>query len=283
MGNILFRNEDYEYPREDNWYGWVRDRPDRKNILYKDETNIKTDTIPDNLSLIDKCPPVYTQEALGSCTSQAIAFAYQYDEMKQKNTCEFMPSRLFIYYNERKMEGHTKTDSGAEIKDGIKCINRIGVCDEKMWKYDINRFTEEPPEECYTEAMNYHSVKYMRLHNNLDELKHALNNNFPVVFGFIVYESFESESVEETGMMPYPEPDEQILGGHAVALVGYDDNKESLEGEKGMFIVRNSWGEEWGDKGYFYMPYKFILDGDLASDFWVVESVTNPDNWSKLE
>jgi len=218
------------------------------------------------VDLRPKCPAVYDQGQLGSCTANAIGFCYHYDTMN--NATPLCPSRLFIYYNERSMEGTVSTDSGAEIHDGIQSIHDVGVCDESEWGYDISKFTQRPPQVCYDEAKNHTTVSYRAVSKSLDELKAALVAGFPVVFGFIVYESFESPEVAKTGMMPMPEGGEPVLGGHAVAMVGFDDIRK-------VFIVRNSWGEGWGDCGYFYMPYAFITDRDDASDFWTVSSVSD--------
>lgn len=246
-------------------YGWVRDKPDERD--YRKTFNHFMDT-PNTVDLRNKCPSVYDQGKLGSCTANGIGFLYHFDELKQNTKSIFMPSRLFIYYNEREMEGTVNQDSGAEVRDGIKSICKQGVCHETLWPYDISKFTEKPTEECYEEGKKCHSIKYSRVEQSLHQMKAALNSGFPVTFGFLVYESFESQEVADTGIMPFPKPDEKVLGGHCVAAVGYDD-------ERRVFIVRNSWGDSWGDKGYFYMPYDFLLSGSQASDFWIVESVTD--------
>tara|TARA_B100001287_G_C22533521_1_gene458555 strand:+ start:22 stop:837 length:816 start_codon:yes stop_codon:yes gene_type:complete len=265
-----------ESTEKSHYYGWKRDLPDRRDKVVKYEISKEIDTGEDKdnndntkniIDLRSKCPPVYNQGKLGSCTANGIAAVYQFDEMKQNNEDIFMPSRLFIYYNERKMEGNVNNDSGASIRDGIKSINKKGVCSEDDWPYDIDVFTEEPPVECYEEAKNHRSLKYQRVKQKEGQLKEALKAGYPVVFGFSVYESFESETVKQTGIVPMPEKDEKMLGGHCVVLVGYNDDKK-------LWIVRNSWGEEWGDKGYCYFPYEYITDKDLASDFWQVEKVT---------
>lgn len=220
----------------------------------------------DNIQSVDlrpSCPDVYDQGHLGSCTANAIGFCYHFDELKQKEAQPFIPSRLFIYYNERNLEGHVSEDSGAEIHDGIQVIHSLGVCSENDWPYNIDKFKEKPSNNCYTSALSHKTIDYRAISQKLDQLKSALIEGFPVVFGFSVYESFESEEVAKTGIMPIPKPDEKLLGGHAVALVGFDNIKK-------VFIVRNSWGSGWGDNGYFYMPYDFIINPNMASDFWTV-------------
>ena len=268
MGIAYSAEENVTYDRT---YGWSRDTPDERDHhvrFTRDHANY-IDGIP-NVDLTSKCPPVYDQGKLGSCVENGVAFAYQYDEMKQKNTDVFMPSRLYVYYNVRSKMGTIDEDSGSTVRDGVKSVNKLGVCEEKDWPYDISKFTDKPTDECYVEGKKAHTLSYKRVEQSLEQLQLALSNDHPVVFGFKVYESFESPEVAKTGIMPYPKPDEKVLGGHCVALVGFDN-------ETKRFKVRNSWGSEWGDNGYFYMPYNFALNGSQASDFWVINKVTNPD------
>ena len=253
-----------------HYYGWKKDTPNTDDKFH----NFIVSTTLDNIKLVDlrsTCPAVYNQDKLGSCTANAIAAAYEYDEIKQNEKNIFIPSRLFIYYNERKMEKTIDTDSGAEIRDGIKSISIDGVCSEDLWNYDITKFTECPTQNCYDEAKKHKSIEYKRVVQSLEQLKQCLIEGFPFVFGFNVYSSFESQEVAETGIMPMPKEGEELLGGHAVCAVGFDDNKQ-------VFIVRNSWGDSWGDKGYFYMPYAFIINTSQCSDFWTVKKVKDKSN-----
>ena len=211
-------------------------------------------------------PQCYDQGVLGSCTANGIAYCYQYDELKQKQADVFMPSRLFIYYNERLIEGTVAEDAGAIIRDGIKVMNRYGVCPEPMWPYVIDRFAELPPIECYTRAKQCTCVAYYSVKRSINSIKTALLSGFPIVFGFDVYESFES--ITKTGLMPVPAANETLLGGHCVVAVGYDDAKHG-----GSLIVRNSWGPSWGDNGHFYMPYSCI-SGNMTADFWVMSKIS---------
>ena len=188
--------------------------------------------------------------------------------LKKQNEEMFIPSRLFIYYNERSMIGTVNRDSGAMLRDGIKSINKEGVCNETCWPYDITVFTKKPPRKCYREAKNYQTIAYSRVNRNLDDMKSCLASGLPFVLGFTVYESFYSKETANGGIMLWPEKTERALGGHAVMAIGYDDN---LEG--GRFIIRNSWGTNWGDKGYFYMPYEYLTNNNLSADFWVIQSV----------
>jgi C1A family cysteine protease len=247
----------------DRIYGW------KKGLTYSQHHKILFSAEPahSNIKLVDlrdKCPAPYDQGKLGSCTANSLAFCYHYDELKQNESSIFTPSRLFIYYNERDIEGNVSSDAGAEIHDGIKVINTIGVCSENIWPYDISKFATKPDDNCFEEAHKHKSIEYNAIEQNLDQIKACLILGFPIAFGFIVYESFESEQVASTGIVPMPKPNEKVLGGHAVAIVGYDDTKQ-------LFIVRNSWGVNWGDQGYFYMPYEYVLNVDLANDFWTIK------------
>jgi C1A family cysteine protease len=213
-----------------------------------------------------QCPPVYDQGQLGSCTANAIGAALEFDQMKQKEKA-FTPSRLFIYYNERVMEGTVHSDSGAQIRDGIKTVAKQGACREApTWPYKISKFDAKPPKPAYTEGKKHQAIRYLRLTQALSQLKGCLASGFPFVFGFAVYESFESAQVVKTGHAPIPKANEAFLGGHAVTAVGYDESKQ-------WFIVRNSWGTGWGMNGYFTMPYPYLLQPSLSRDFWTIRRV----------
>jgi C1A family cysteine protease len=218
------------------------------------------------VDLRDKCPPIYDQGQLGSCTANAIGGALQFDQVKQKEK-DFVPSRLFIYYNERVIEGTVHSDSGAQIRDGVKAVAKQGgPKEDPTWPYDIQKFDKKPPDKAYNEGKRHQAIRYLRLTQALSQLKGCLAEGFPFVFGFAVYESFESQEVAKTGKVPMPRAKEAFLGGHAVLAIGYD------EGEQ-RFIVRNSWGAGWGMEGYFTMPYPYLLQGSLSRDFWTIRRV----------
>ncbi len=152
------------------------------------------------------------------------------------------------------------------IRDGIKCVNRDGAPPEIDWPYEIDKFRDKPPQQAYDDAKLHQVLAYQRIPRALDQMKGCLATGFPFVFGFRVYESFESQEVAHTGEAPMPASTEQALGGHAVLAVGYDDAAQ-------RFLVRNSWGEGWGAAGYFTLPYVYLINRGLASDFWSVRSV----------
>jgi len=134
------------------------------------------------------------------------------------------------------------------------------VCPESSWPYDISRFTRKPTAACYKEGLKRRITSYLRL-QTLPEMLNCLADGFPFVFGFTVYESFETLKVARTGIAPMPKKSERALGGHAVMAVGYDQKQK-------RFIVRNSWGPEWGQAGYFTIPYAYLESS--ASDFWTI-------------
>lgn len=248
-------------------YGWVPDLPDHRDLRYAVVRHaILTKAVPPMIDLRAQCPEVYDQGALGSCTANAIAGAFQFELMRQKQQV-FNPSRLFIYYNERVMEGHIDEDSGAQLRDGIKSVATQGVCDETLWPYEVSKFSKKPKKSLYTKAKKNQALQYTRLNNTaVNELKTCLASGNPFVFGFTVYESFQGDKVAKTGILHMPKKSESVLGGHAVMAVGYNDKKKA-------FIVRNSWGDGWGLKGYFFMPYSYITSTDLADDFWTITQV----------
>jgi C1A family cysteine protease len=246
------------------WKGPSRPSQDDFRFLARPETLV---ALPPLVDLRPHCPAPYDQGQLGSCTANAIAGAIEYDQIKQ-GIAEATPSRLFIYWNERYMEGglpNTKQDTGAIIKDGVKSVNKQGACPESMLLYDISKFTKKPSKTCYTNALTHKISSYMRVARDLNQMKACLADGFPFIIGFTVYESFESQQVADTGVMSMPGRGEQELGGHAVLVVGFRDSDQ-------MWIVRNSWSDGWGDKGYFYMPYQYLLRSDLSSDFWTIRS-----------
>jgi C1A family cysteine protease len=241
-------------------YGWVPDIPDQRDYRFSAVLKVPA-RLPSKVDLRSLCSKVEDQGQLGSCTANALAGAIEFLERKDKVPFRDF-SRLFIYYNERVMEHTVNSDSGAMIRDGIKTLAKQGACSEKSWPYDIAKFKTKPGPACYQEALGHQITSYHRI-LTLDQMRTCLAEGFPFVFGFTVYESFETQEVARTGLVNMPKPQEQILGGHAVLAVGYDDAPQ-------RFIVRNSWGTNWGMKGYFTMPYKYLSNRNLSDDFWTI-------------
>jgi C1A family cysteine protease len=245
-------------------FGWVPDLPDHRDLLYAAPPHIAV-KLPASVDLQSLCPPVYDQGQLGSCTANAIGAAFEF-ALKKQNAKDFMPSRLFIYYNERVIENSVNSDSGAQIRDGIKTVNKQGVCDELNWPYKIADFAKKPAPACYTEALNNIVTSYHRITHDLAQMKGCLAEGYPFVLGFSVYESFMSDKVAKSGNAPMPKKTEKCEGGHAVMAVGYDDAKK-------RFIIRNSWGTGWGMQGYFTLPYAYLKNANLSDDFWTIRLV----------
>jgi C1A family cysteine protease len=246
-------------------YGWIPDLPDRRDRIFSARA-ATLGALPPRVDLRADAPPIYDQGHLGSCTAQAIAAALQFDQAKQKQSDVFTPSRLFIYYNERVIEGSVDEDTGAMLRDGIKAVAKQGGPHERLWPHLISRFRRKPSPAAYRDGARHDAILYQRLRQSLDQLKGCLADGYPFVFGFSVYESFERPDVARTGAVPLPARGEALLGGHAVLAVGYDEAARRM-------IVRNSWGTAWGMRGYFTMPYEYLLDSGLSDDFWTIKLV----------
>lgn len=240
---------------------WKREAVDTRDKIYAPKAIV----LPKTVDLRSNCSPVEDQGNLGSCTGNAVAGIVEYLNRKAGRPTDV--SRLFIYYEERVLEGTVTIDAGAYIRDGIKVLNKKGAPLESIWPYNINKFSTRPNTLAYSDALRRKAGTYEKV-LNFAGVKNALARGFPVVIGFDVYESFYN--IGTNGIMPYPNVNtEQLLGGHAVAIVGYNDNTS-------RFIVRNSWGTSWADRGYFYMPYRVIQNTSMSSDFWIITSVSNP-------
>ena len=242
------------------FYGWHPSRPDFRDLKY---APARIAALEPKADLRPKCPPVWDQGRLGSCTGQGVAALVQY-RFRRLGAEDFTPSRLFIYYNERVLENSVNFDSGASIRDGLQAVNRWGAPHEELWPYDTDKFKKKPTKSVYDDGLKFLQANYEAVDNTKPELlKTALSSDKPVVFGFTVYESHNSEQAEKTGVISMPLRSESACGGHCELLVGYDDEKQH-------WIARNSWSDTWGDQGYCYFPYAYLTDPELACDFWVL-------------
>jgi C1A family cysteine protease len=241
-------------------YNFKRQTDDIRDFQFQEDVN---SSLPDKYSLRKDMPPVLDQGRLGSCVSNATANALEYC-LKKEHEIEFAPSRLYMYYYTRLIEGNVGEDTGCIIRDAMKELRTYGGCHESIWPYDISQFTKRPSNKCTREGRSHlEGFKYLAVRQTLNGIKEAISKGFPIIFGVDVYDSFESDDAMETGNIPMPNPSrEQLLGGHCILLCGYDDSTK-------LFTFQNSWGNV-GDSGFFTLPYEYVLDRNLASDFWVV-------------
>jgi C1A family cysteine protease len=247
-------------------YGWRPDLPDHRDFLFGPVASASAAPSPEKVDLRPLCSKVEDQKQLGSCTAHALVGALEFLERKD-GLKSINLSRLFVYFNERLMENTVESDSGAAIRTGIKVLAKQGVCLERKWPYEIARFIKTPSAAAYDQGAEHQITSYHRI-LDLVAMRRCLADGFPFVFGFSVYDGFESEFVARTGELQMPAAGESLLGGHAVLAVGYDDSTR-------RFIVRNSWGSRWGLKGYFTMPYAYLTDRNLSDDFWMIRRGEN--------
>ena len=219
------------------------------------------------VDLRSKIKIMYDQGNIGSCTANALCYAYVF------GAPTFSPSRLFLYYNERVLDGGDYTiDDGSTLSQGINALETYGVCKESSWAYITNNIAVKPSKEAYIEGLKNEVLMASRVLQTMDSMKGCLIAGYPFVVGFEVYSSFESSKVSATGMVPMPNTvTEPLLGGHACICLGYDDSKK-------VWIMQNSWGTGWGDKGYFYLPYAYLTSSELAGDIWRILKISTPTN-----
>jgi C1A family cysteine protease len=241
-----------------------RDKPDSRDFLFEKHFKLKSFLLPKWIDLRRNsgCPDILHQETLGSCTACGSSNALRFI-LRKNGEKEFQPSRLFIYYFTRVIEDTVNEDTGGEIRNALKAIKRNGVCSEIDLPYDVNKFTNKPSEYLIESAKNNKdSFKYYSVRNKTRTIKNALCNGFPVIFGFELYSSFESEEVASTGIVPMPDIyKEDFLGGHCAVIYGYRDSSKT-------FICMNSWGKSWGEKGFFYLPYEYV--SKHGYDLWTI-------------
>lgn len=250
-------------------YNWIPSPPDDRDIKFKPPLSFFAAALPTSVDLRQKCSPVVDQGDLGSCTGNAIASGLREFMLLKTGKAFDRLSRLFVYYEERVAEGTTTQDAGADLRDGMDCILNLGVCRETLDPYNIKQFTIAPSAAAIIDAKNYKITKYMRV-TGITAVKQCLAQGYPVVAGMDVFNQFESQEAATTGIVRIPVRNEQPIGGHAVTVVGYVDTPKYSPGYwkgGGKWIVRNSWGKTWGDKGYFYLAYDYTNLGYM-NEFW---------------
>lgn len=245
-----------------NYLGYIPDEPDDRDYIFKLSTS--EGEIPDTIDLRPYASGIENQGQLGSCCACASVAILEY--LDNRTTGDYTNlSKLFAYYSVREDMGTTSYDSGASIRGILRAIANKGVCKESLWKYYIKNYKTKPPEECYQDALKHQILYYYRI-CALEDIRLSLSRGYPVICGIQVYESFEGEQAETTGYVPMPQTGERYLGGHAIAILGYD---------KDYFICRNSWGKAWGDGGYFYLTPEYF--SKLGSDFWTISMIELPE------
>lgn len=262
-------------------YGNIRDVIDPR-----DHTAFKLSrppaSLPSKVDLEPNTGPVKDQGNLGCCSGFAgtggrefLYRAYhEYEADKTTPIHDFVLSPMFLYYKERELEGTITQDAGAQIRSVVYCLNHFGLCLETEDRYAPVKFSVPPTSDQLAEGLKYKSGAYHRIIGGVMEMKACLASppfGYPIVQGIAVFDSFESDEVAKTGLMPIPDVNkEHMLGGHATLVIGYDDsvrcpNTESI----GAFKVRNSWGRDWGQNGNFWMPYEFAANSQLLWDAWM--------------
>ncbi len=231
---------------------------------YKFDSSLSL-TLPSSYDLSDRLPIIYDQGNLGSCTANSVAWLYRY----YKTT--FSPSRLFIYYYSRLFDqiggdNSVKIDDGTTLKQAMNVIKKKGVVANRFYPYIIKKYAKRPPAYLNIKAKKRRIKSYQLVNQDIDSMKSLISSGTPFVFGFIVFSSFLYSSTESTGIIPYPDIGvESVLGGHALVAVGYDDSTQLIK-------CVNSYGRSWGDNGYLYMPYNYILNPSFTDDLWMISN-----------
>jgi len=228
--------------------------------------NVKTSSTPISLSAftINNLSPIFDQGNLGDCVANAFAYCIN---VKTQNTVNI--SRLYTYANCRILQNTSlNQDCGTSILTACKSIKNYGAASESLYPYIISMFSNFPPLSIYQSAKYFKSFTYTFVAQNITSIKNCLNTyNMPIIFGFMVYSSFMTNTVASTGNVPMPNiQTEKLEGGHCINIVGYNDETQ-------MFTCANSWGTSWGNKGYCYIPYNYLLNPKLAFDFCFIQFV----------
>lgn len=258
-------------------YGWHPDPLDLNDHIYLAKkpgilaslnplTAASRWSLPGKHDLSAMMPPILNQGRLNSCVGVGLSNIVRY-ERTSLHLPDFLPSALFIYYFARRLRGWEKIDGGCIIRDAMKVLVADGVPRDEEWHYDEEMVDARPPQDVLHRALTHKTSEYLSLPRDLYRMKRCINEGHPFGFGFSVYESFESDNVANTGLVPMPLRGEKMLGGHFSTACGFDDSTERVK-------CANSWGQRWGEFGYFYLPYEFFLDDNLSDDFWTLRLVS---------
>lgn len=261
-------------------YGWIPQLPDHRDRSFNlEERVLRSYQLPAKADLWPHVPPIWNQGSLGSCTAHGSLRGFLTEAIRQGESVPML-SRLMQYFDTRAVEGTTSTDSGGQVRDAIKVLAADGCAPESEWPYDVSAFAEKPPAQCYTAAKQYMSVKYQALQpgGSGSPMRTAIASGLAIVFGFSVPSYFEDPSWDAANEpLPLPSSSGSFIGGHCVALTGYD-----FTGPTPYFIADNSWDTTWGGTwggegctgGRFALPYEWFDPAwGLTSDFWVVQAV----------
>lgn len=250
-------------------FGLIKDKIDLRDHLYR--AKFKDYELPESTEQknLKKFPFRWDQLNLGSCVGQSVRGGFVMTLLTNSQLV-FEPSALYAYYNAR-TDDCKQEDSGASIRDGIKGINRFGLCKEQTWPYKVSKFHIKPPQEAYDEGELHQALIYERIYPvTKEKIMDAVFRGYPVVYGKILYDSFMTSDVASTGIVPYPKKcSEDEVGGHAMFIIDY---------EKDYTIEMNSWGRLWGTNGSCKVPWKYVLDGNKCFDFWVIYQTEGDSN-----
>ena len=265
--DISFKNGIFSFNgKKINANGYIPSQPKPDDVYFE---NINNEELPEYVNLKGYFLPVKNQGKLGSCSAFPISATYEY--FAEKNNKNVNVSELFIYYNARLARGKEKEDSGAYLSDAIEGVKKFGACFNSTWKYNVSKFHDKPSEEAYKEAKQFLADKYYRIQPNIKDLKFALAKGYPVIFGLKLYKSFYVRN--NTGIIPFPSAKEQKLGkygNHAMLLIGYSDQEK-------LFLVRNSWGTDFGESGYCYIPYDYLANPMYCSEAFIIQQIVDLD------